>query len=267
MALVRSGQERAFLAPLPLELLLAEGADARIVEMLATVGVATCGALAALEREALEVRFGAEGLHLWRLARGDDPRLLFEAVPAERPQASLDFVDYVVTDPERLAFTVNALLGSICDALRERGEHARRLLMVLDLAGGGRWEQGLRPGRATASRAIWLRLARAALERSTLPDAVAGVRLEVEATEPAAVRQGDLFDAGFATAPAVEAAVLRLLESQGQVVVRPEVDGHPLAERRVRWTPMGVDEAVSVTAPGAQALTAEGESGGGGEWG
>ncbi|HEX9106213.1 MAG TPA: hypothetical protein VF832_03275, partial [Longimicrobiales bacterium] len=170
--LVPPGQERSFLAPLPLAVLDAEGADPHVLELLAGVGVETCGALAALEREGVEVRFGAEGLRLWRLARGDDPRLLFQATPPERPQASLDFVDYVVTDPERLAFTVNALLGSICDGLRERGEHARRLHLVLELAGGGRWEQGLRPGRATASRAVWLRLARMALDRTTLPDAV-----------------------------------------------------------------------------------------------
>ena len=259
---VPPGGERAFLSAFPLSLFEAEGADPHVLALLEGVGVGTCGGLAALEREAVEVRFGVEGVRLWRLARADDARVLFAPVPPERPHVSLDFVDYVVTDPERLAFTLNALLGSICDALHAQGEHARRLRLVLELASGTRWEQGLRPGRPTASRAVWLRLARAALDQATLPDAVAGVHLEVEATEPAAVRQGDLFDAGFATAPAVEAAVLRLLESQGEVVVRPEADAHPLAERRVRWRPVSVDEVVGATAP----ETAERESGGVGEW-
>ena len=53
----------------------------------------------------------------------------------ERPRASLEFVDYVVSDPERLAFTVNALLGRLCDELVARGLHARALLLTLSLHG------------------------------------------------------------------------------------------------------------------------------------
>ncbi|HET9983761.1 MAG TPA: hypothetical protein VFQ38_09240 [Longimicrobiales bacterium] len=237
------GAERAFLAPLPLAWL---EADERVLALLEGVGVTTCGELAALEREAVEVRFGVEGVAVWRLARGEDERRLFAPVPPERPNGSMEFLGYVVTDPERLVFTANALLGSICDRLRERGEHARRLRLVLSLGNGETWERSLRPARATASRAVWLRLVRGVLERLTVADAVAGVTLEVESVEAAAVRQGDLFDRGFATASAVEAAVLRLLETQGEVVVRPEVGRHPLVERRTRWV----------------AATAEWESGG-----
>lgn len=230
--IVDPGAERAFLAPLPLAWL---DPDPRVLTLLEGVGIATCGELATRESGAVEVRFGAEGTRLWRLARADDPRHLFDPIPPERPHASLDFVDYVVTDPERLIFTANALLGSICDVLREKGEHARNMMLRLSLANGESWSHGLRAGRPTASRAIWLRLTRAVLERLTVPDAVAEMALEVEAMEPATVRQGDLFDAGFATASAAEAAVLRLIESQGEVVVRPEMDAHLLAERRTHW--------------------------------
>lgn len=233
--------EREFLAPLPLVWL--EG-DERVLKLLDGVGIQRCGDLAALERGAVEVRFGAEGGWLWRLSRADDPRLLFHPVPRERPHASLDFLDYTVTDPERLVFTANALLGSVCDALRRRGEHAGRLRLTLSLADGSSWVEELRPGRATASRAVWLRLLRAVLDELKLSDAVIGMALAVEATEVAAARQGDLFDPGFATAGAVEAAVLRLLESQGEVVVRPEPGWHPLLERRTRWVAETVEAVV-----------------------
>jgi len=207
----------------------------RLLALLDGVGLRTCGELASLELAAVEVRFGAEGVRLWRLARGEDHRRLFLPIPPERPHASLDFIDYQVTDPERLVFTINALLENVIAALRGRGERARSLLLSFSLAGGGVWRRTLRPARPTATREVWLRLARRLLEEVKLPDAVVGVVLEVESAEPAAARQGDLFDRGFATAGVVEAALVRLLERQGEIVVEPRRSGHPLPERSVAW--------------------------------
>src|SRR5690606_28147430 len=106
-------------------------------------------------------------------------------------------------DPERVLFTVNALIGRICDSLQARGIHARSLVLTLGLANGQEWRRTLRAARPTASRSAWLRLVRSLLEQLTVPDSIAGVALEVAATEAATAVQGDLFDAGFATASAV----------------------------------------------------------------
>jgi nucleotidyltransferase/DNA polymerase involved in DNA repair len=228
---VERGGERAWQAGLPV---LALQPDDRVRSLLEGVGIRTVGALASLEREAVEVRFGGGAVSLWRRARADDRRLLFDRIPPERPHGSMDFVDYVLTDPSRLLFTANALLGPICDGLTGRGEHARTLRLELPLANGETWDRTLRPARPTASRETWLRMIRALLDRLTVPDAVAGMRLEVPSTEAAAVRQGDLFDRGFATASAVEAAVARLAEREVWPVV-PESGGHPLVERRGGW--------------------------------
>ncbi|HEX6135097.1 MAG TPA: hypothetical protein VFZ24_14105 [Longimicrobiales bacterium] len=241
LACGEAGGERAYLAPHPLDVL---GLEDPLLGWLADVGITTCGELAAVAREAVEVRFGAEAVQWWRLARGDDERRLFMPVPPEQPNASIDFVDYVVTDPERLIFTTNALLGGICEQMRERGTHARRLLLRLPLANGSVWERTLKTARPTADRAAWLRLARALLERLTVPDAVAGVAVQVESTEAAASVQGDLFDTGFATASAVETAVARLLEDQGDVVLEPVVSGHPLVEQRGEYRPLTMREAL-----------------------
>jgi len=248
VVVVGQGRDREFLAPLPLAVL---DPDEHLAALLEGVGLERCGELAALDREAVEVRFGPEGVALWRRARAEDARPLFGRVPPERPRASLDFVDYVLTDPARLVFTANALLGGLCEGLRARGEHARRMTLALPLANGQTWRCLLRPARPTASRAAWLRLIRTELERLSVPDAVTGVALEVGATEPAAVRQGDLFDHGFATAEAVEQAVARLIEAQGDVVVRPASDAHPLAERRTRWVALEPTDAAALPAPGA----------------
>ena len=226
------GDERAFIAPLPLTHF--EQHD-RLLELLEGVGVRTCGDLAALEREAVEVRFGAEAVELWQWSRAQDLRRVFDRTAPERLHAATDFVDYVVTDPERLIFVANALFASVCDQLRAHGEHARRVLLTLSLGNRTTWQRTIRPARPTASRAVWLRLTRALLERLTVPDAVTGVQIEVIATEPATSVQGDLFDAGFATASAVESAVARLLELQSNVMVQPHPTRHPLAEQRNNW--------------------------------
>ncbi|HUF13985.1 MAG TPA: hypothetical protein VMN78_12850 [Longimicrobiales bacterium] len=227
------GQERTWLTDVPLAALESEP---KLLELLAGVGIERCGELARLTREAVEVRFGAEGVALWRLARAEDDRVLFGSPVRDRPGGSIDFVDYVVTDPARLLFTANALLTPVCERLRARGHHARRIRLRLGLANGEEWRRSLRAARPTASRERWLGMIRGELERLTVPDAVASVHLEVEAVEEAEARQGDLFDRGFATAGAVEAAFARLIEEQGPVVVAPEVSGHPLAERRTTWT-------------------------------
>lgn len=242
VVVVAPGTERAFLAPLPVSSL---GPAREIVELLDGVGLRRCGELAALTQEEVEMRFGPDGVALWRLARAEDARRLFLPVLPERPHASIDFIDYVVTDPERLVFTTNALLGSVCGALGGRGEHARRITLTLSLADGQTWRRTLKPARPTSSRERWLRLARAALERLELPDAVAGVAVQVEATQMAGAVQGDLFDRGFATAGAVEATVARLVDEQGEVVVEPEAGAHPLLERRTRWRAVRPEEAVS----------------------
>ncbi|MEN8373926.1 MAG: hypothetical protein ABFS34_00600 [Gemmatimonadota bacterium] len=232
IAVVPAGADRAFLAGAPIALL---EPPPSLLSLLEGTGLLTCGSLAALSRESVEVRLGTEGGRLWRLSRADDPRRLFDRIAPLRPHASIDFVEYVITDPARLVFAANALITPICQELAERGEHARSMTLTLPLANGRAWSRALRPGRPTASRDIWLRLVRSRLERLSVPDAVIGVAVEVGSTEPAGVRQGDLFDRGFGSAGAVEAALSRLVGELGEVVVAPDNDAHPLAERRTSW--------------------------------
>lgn len=222
----------ASIAPLSLKLICH---DDRLITLLDGVGVRSCADLARLDREAVEVRFGADAVLLWKWSRGEDERRVFTTTPTERLHASTDFTDYVVTDPERLIFVANALFATVCDQLRGRGEHARRIRMTLSLANRTSWQRTIRPARPTASRAVWLRLTRALLEKLTVPDSVTGVMIEVEATEPAAAVQGDLFDIGFAAASALEGAVSRLIEMQGNILVKPVSSQDTLAENRTLW--------------------------------
>jgi hypothetical protein len=199
------------------------------------IGIETMGELAALEGESVEVRLGTEGVRLWKLARGEDDRLIFAPIPRALPHASLEWSDYALTDTERLLFSVNALLGTVCEKLMERGSLAREMTLDLTLANGTTLTTPVRAGRATASRKTWLRLARAILERMVLPAGVVGLTLHAAAVVADAGNQGDLFDRGFATAAATEAALASLAEEQGDVIVVPENTAHPLVERRTKW--------------------------------
>src|SRR5688572_4347068 len=209
--------------------------DPALAVLLDGIGVETCGELAALAGESVEVRLGADGVRLWKLARGDDDRLIFAPMPRELPHASLEWSDYALTDTERLLFSVNALLGTVCETLIERGSLAREMTIALKLANGATLTNGVRAGRATASRKTWLRLARMQLERMVLPAGVVGLTLHAATVVTDSGSQGDLFDRGFATAAATEAALASLAEDQGDVVVVPENSAHPLVERRTKW--------------------------------
>jgi hypothetical protein len=198
-------------------------------------GIERCGDLACLEQESVEVRFGAEGVHLWRLARADDNRLVFAAMPRNLPQSSMDWVDYTLSDPERLVFVINALVDNVSTSLESQGLCAREMSLVFSLANRTAYEHLVRPSRSTASRKAWMRLIRTHLDRIELPDAVTGILLRVESTTGEAERQGDIFDRGFATARATEETVAQLLDDQGAVIVVPSNSKHPLLEKRTKW--------------------------------
>lgn len=235
------GRDRDFLSPFPVSVLEPSAALATLLE---GVGLEKCGEVAKLEGEAVEVRFGAEGVHLWRLSRGDDARPIFTSVARALPSASMDWVDYALKDPERLVFVINALLGNITSELKSRGQGAREMTLVFSLANREAFEHPIRPARSTSSQKAWLRLIRAHFERITLPDAVTGIALRVEAVSGELERQGDVFDRGFATMGAAEETIAQLLDDQGSVVVTPTNTNHPLLDRRTEWVSQEPSRAV-----------------------
>ena len=230
--LIPPGKEREFLDPQPVAVL---GPSPQIQSLFDGVGIEKCADLASLDSEAVEVRFGSEGVELWRLSRADDRRMIFKSSPRSLPEATLDWVDYTLADPERLIFVINALVDNVCTALTARGQCAREVTLVFSLANRTSYEHLVRPARATASRKAWMRLIRTHLDTIVLADAVTGITLRVEAVTGEVERQGDIFDRGFATARATEETVAQLLDDQGAVIVVPSNTRHPLLERRTTW--------------------------------
>jgi hypothetical protein len=230
--LIPLGDERKFLGPKPVMVL---GPSPHLESLFEGVGIEKCADLAQLDSESVEVRFGAEGVQLWRLSRADDRRIIFRSPPRSLPEAALDWVDYALKDPERLIFVINALIDNVCTALSARGQCAREMTLVFSLANRTSYEHLVRPARSTSSRKAWVRLIRTHLDTIRLPDAVTGMTLRVEAVTGEVERQGDIFDRGFATARATEETVAQLLDDQGAVIVVPSNSRHPLLEKRTSW--------------------------------
>ncbi|MGH7653033.1 MAG: hypothetical protein ACREN6_00050, partial [Gemmatimonadaceae bacterium] len=235
IAVVAPRTDRAFVALFPIGVL---EVPPRLVPLLFGIGVATCGELAVLEREAVEVRLGSEGVALWRLARADDRRsaTLFPPLARELPHASLDWVEYALKDPMRLLFVVNSLIERVCGALIENGTGARQLALEFSLTDRSTKVQPLSSARPTANRRTWIRLARTALDKLALAAAVTGIAVRATRVTGQEARQGDLFDRGFGSARATEDAVAKLVEDQGEIVVIPENSAHPLLDVRTHWT-------------------------------
>ncbi|MGI8508252.1 MAG: hypothetical protein ACR2MQ_02895 [Gemmatimonadaceae bacterium] len=230
---VRDGYDGEFLAHFPVAVLRP---DSVLANLLSGTGVESCRDLARLTLEDVEIRFGVDGSRLWRLARADDPRIIFAPVPRSLPEASLEWTDYAIKRAERLVFVINALFGSVCEALRTRGDGALAVTLTFALMNRTSIEHPMRVARATASQTAWMRLVRLELDRIALPDAVTGIALRVDATSGTGTRQTDIVDRGAGTESAAEEALAQLMDDQGAIVVEPENSAHPLLDRRTSWT-------------------------------
>ncbi|HEY5086104.1 MAG TPA: hypothetical protein VII66_01985, partial [Gemmatimonadaceae bacterium] len=253
---VRDGYDRDFLAPFPIVVL---GPERALANLLDGTGVELCRDLARLSHEEVEVRFGSEGVKLWRFARADDGRRIFGSMPRALPEASLEWTDYAIRRAERLVFVINALFGNVCEALKSRGEGALALTISFALANRTTLDHPVRAARATAGQTAWMRLVRLEIERIVFPDAVTGITLRVDAVSGTGGRQGDVFDRGFGSESAAEEALGQLMDDQGSIATEPENSAHPLLDRRTSWTSVPASRVMERAHTYAAALSRSGE--------
>jgi DNA polymerase-4 len=165
VTLVPSGEEAAFLAPLPLRAL--PGVGPRTEERLAGAGLVTVGELAALDDDALRAlapgRFGED---LRRRANGIDPRPVM-AVPAERISISSERTfPRDLADAGELQEVAHELAGRVADALRRRGRAARTVTVKLRYADFSTVTRGQTVPGATDDAVVIAGTARALLARA-----------------------------------------------------------------------------------------------------
>lgn len=143
--IVPPGAVRAFLAPLPVSLLHAQ-LENDISTELERLGIRTLGELAALPRGAIADRFGEVGVHVHRLAGGDD-RALRPRRPPEEVCESLELPE--AASGEQLEHALSLLIGRLLAHPARRGRSLRAVRIAARLAGGGGWRADVTLRRAS----------------------------------------------------------------------------------------------------------------------
>jgi protein ImuB len=223
--IVPPGEEAAFLAPLPVDLL---DPDDDLAQALTRFGVSTLRELQQLPRRALSSRLGARILPLLELAegRGREPPL---PVPKDACIAEAQDLEHPVDRLEPLLFVIQGLLSRLLDRLEVRHLACSDLRLELQLAGGGRDVRQVGVAAPTHDLRVLLRLAHHALEARTPGAPVEGLRLETEG-QAVHTDQMDLFRPAGPTPTGLGAVLAELTSICGEAQVgAPEVadDHHP----------------------------------------
>ena len=131
LTVVVPGEERAFLAPLPIRDLW--GVGPRTAERLSKAGVKTIGELAERPLPWLIERFGVRGEWFYRLARGEDDRPVSVSRETKSISAEQTFAEDVA-DRQELESAVREQAARVVRRLRRAGLRARTVQLKLRLA-------------------------------------------------------------------------------------------------------------------------------------
>ena len=204
VTIVPAGETRAFLAPFPVSLLDPDPVSAAL---LASWGIRSIGALAALPGRAVAHRLGPTGMGLVRRARGeDDVPLVCRAVPRTFEEV-LD-LEYGVDRIESLIFVLRRLIECVTSRIELYGLGCKELELGLELEGGGRDFRTIVVA-AYHGHKIFVTLVRAELEARPPTHAVTKMAVAGAATRIAPTQLDLLRPAGPAPA-ALAAMVARL---------------------------------------------------------
>jgi protein ImuB len=137
VTVIPEGKEAEQLGSLPVEVLLGNLAQesAQLLETFSRWGIRKLRDLAALPEVALSERLGQAGIHLQKLARGENSRTL---VPFEPPLIFEEVIelDYPLVLLEPLAFLLGRLLEQLCARLEARALATQELRLDLELQNG-----------------------------------------------------------------------------------------------------------------------------------
>ena len=177
--IVRDGDERAFLAPLPLRFL---DLDRATIERLRLFGVDTLRTLAALPHGPFVRRFGPEAARWHALAGGvdDDP-----IVPRPR-RTVIDrslFGEGTAEREDQLLFALRTLVARVAEDLTFAGKRCAALRLEMECEDGERIALATTLAQPTSQTATIFDLMRARLEGVVLRSPVVGLRLAAERLE------------------------------------------------------------------------------------
>jgi protein ImuB len=178
-SIVRAGDERSFLAPLPLRFL---DLDRATIERLELFGVSNLRTLAALPHGPFVRRFGADAA-VWHARAGgvdDEP-----IVPRER-RTVIDrslFGEGTAEREDQLLFALRTLVTRVAEDLGFAGKRCAALRLEMECEDGERMELATTLAQPTSQTATIFDLLRARLEGVVLRSPVVGLRLAAERLE------------------------------------------------------------------------------------
>ncbi|HEY2931017.1 MAG TPA: hypothetical protein VGK99_04665 [Acidobacteriota bacterium] len=183
-SIILPGQEKEFLAPLPLALL---EAPLEIGEVFDRWGLRTLGDLANLPEKALAQRLDEKGMELYRQACGEDATPLLPHTPIETFEVFYAF-DWPLENSESLAFTLNHLLDRLCRRLDSRSLVAEAVSLSMNLADGSENARHIRFGFPLNDAATILSLVRLDLEARPPQAAIESLLLRLYPAPPRPVQ-------------------------------------------------------------------------------
>lgn len=183
------GSDATLLEKLPVAVLHPAPA---VMEVLRLWGVHTLAQLAALPREGVAARLGADGLHAWQLARGGTGRLLQRVRPAALFCETTE-LEHPVESLEPLLFVLRRMLETLCRRLAERWLVAAAEHLRLTFEDGSQHERLLRVAEPTRDEDLLLRVLHTHLDGMRSAAAVKSVTLELTPTRQS-MRQNLLFE-------------------------------------------------------------------------
>lgn len=258
---VPTGRERRFLARQPIGVLPLTDDEYFAFRAL---GLRRLGDIAVLPKEALEARYGARGLFLWRLSCGRDLAVL-QLGPrgGQVPTFEISWDEAPPQHAEAVIAAVAERLGPLLEELWERRGLAcasARVRLRMD-HGRGEKELVLRPEQATTGPALLLAALRRQLAAAMLAGPPVGVCVELDELEPLSGEPLELFAAASRRQADDVAALVRLLERLGRAVGVERVVRYGLVdaqrpERRfeavsaLEWAPTSRSPTAEVADPG-----------------
>ncbi|MFQ5738037.1 MAG: hypothetical protein ACE5JX_03420 [Acidobacteriota bacterium] len=182
---VPAEEEKAFLAPFPVQLLSLAGGEIGndLLDTFARWGIRTLGQLAQLPESELVARFGPPGLRLQQLARGEDI-LPFQPLMEKPRFQERQQLEWELDELEPLAFILGGLLDRLCRSLHHHGLATDCLQIGLRLSGGGFYERSYRLAFPMRNPKVLLSLLRLKLQSDPPGAAITAVSLEAHPARP-----------------------------------------------------------------------------------
>lgn len=233
LCLVRPGDEPAFLAPFPLDLLPLSRA---IAHQLWLLGIERLGQFAAMPKGAVLAQFGTEGRKLHQWANGEDGRTVqpYNLAPSERLAQTFDDA---LDSRETLAFFVAGMIRVLAQRLERRAASTEQITLLLQLEQGRLVEHVLRLRKPLAREDELQRALLGALDPLQLEAGVTGIELVLDLLLPELPRQLSLFEYAEQQERKIEQEIQRLsrrYESQHFFRSVPDAPEHPQPERHYR---------------------------------